>query len=190
MRHPWSYEVTLSGIALSGIALFGMIVSFALGVVAYGVWNVEGVTSRTVYAKQNTDMAGIEKLHQLDQRVTLLNDPQALQQEWANDAVRLEPDGPADVGKAAIYAADMRFMKENPGYAIVSYKPDIRDVQVLDDWAYEWGYFDAGVREGRGKPVTPVQGKLLRVLHRESGGDWKFARVMVTFNAPGDDKRS
>jgi len=27
-----------------------------------------------------------------------------------------------------------------------------------------------------------MHGKLLRVLHRESSGDWKFARVMVTWN--------
>jgi ketosteroid isomerase-like protein len=185
MRKSW-----LSGAALSGIALSAVIVSFALGVVAERVLNGEGAFLQTVYAQHNGDLAGIDKLHQLDQRVTLLNDPKALPEEWTNDAVRLEPDGPADVGKAAIYAADLRFVKENPGYAIVSYKPDIRDVQVAADWAYEWGYFDAGVREATGKPVTLVQGKLLRVLHRESNGDWKFARVMVTFNVPSDDKHS
>jgi ketosteroid isomerase-like protein len=180
MRRPWLY----------GIAFSAVTVSFALGMVAERALNGEDAFLHTVYTKQNNNMAGIEKLHQLDQGVTLLNDPKALRQEWADDAVRLEPDGPADVGKDAIYATDLRFMKENPGYAIVSYKPDIRDVQVLDDWAYEWGYFDAGFREGTGKPVTLVQGKLLRVLHRESGGDWKFARVMVTFNAPSNDKHS
>lgn len=162
--------------------------SFALGIIAGRVWNAEGVPSRIVFAKNNNDTAGVEKLHQLDQRVTLLNDPKALQEEWADDAVRIEPDEPVDVGKAAIYAADVRFMKEAPGSAIVSYKPDIRDVQVLADWAFEWGYFGAGFREAPGKPVTQTQGKLLRVLHRESNGDWKFARVMVTFNTPDNDK--
>jgi ketosteroid isomerase-like protein len=174
MRKPW---------------LYGVIVSFALGSLAGRVMNALGASAPIVLvAKQNNDMAGIEKLHQLDQRVTLLNDPKALQEEWTNGAVRLEPDGPADVGKAAIYAADVRFMKEGHGSAIVRYKPDIRDVQVSDDWAFEWGYFDAGFREATAKPVTQVQGKLLRVLHRESNGDWKFARMMVTFNAPSDDK--
>lgn len=125
--------------------------SFALGILAGRVLNAEGASSHIVFAaKQNNDMAGIEKLHQLDQRVTLLNDPKALQEEWTNDAVRLEPDGPADVGKAAIYAADVRFMNEGPGSAIVSYKPDIRDVQVSGDWAFEWGYFAAGCRSETG----------------------------------------
>jgi ketosteroid isomerase-like protein len=173
MRKPW---------------LYGVIVSFGLGILAGRGLIAEGASAHIVSVKQNNDRAGIEKLHHLDQRVTLLNDPKALQEEWANDAVRLEPDGLADVGKAAIYAADVRFMKEGHGSAIVSYKPDIRDVQVSDDWAFEWGYFDAGFREATAKPVTQVQGKLLRVLHRESNGDWKFARVMVTFNAPSDDK--
>lgn len=137
---------------------------------------------QVVPAAQGADLAGIEKLHQLDQQVTLLNDPKALQEEWTNDAVRLEPDSPVDVGKAAIYASDVRSMTEAPGSAIIGYKPDIRDVRVVNDWAFEWGVFEAGFRESASKPVETMHGKLLRVLHRESSGDWKFARVMVTWN--------
>ena len=40
-------------------------------------------------------LAGIEKLHKLDERVTLTNDPKALQEVWTNDAVRLG-DGAID----------------------------------------------------------------------------------------------
>jgi ketosteroid isomerase-like protein len=133
-------------------------------------------------ANQNVALAGIEKLHRLDERVTLLNDPKALQQEWTDDAVRLEPDGPVDVGKAAIYAADVRSFAEAPGSEIVSYRPDIRDVRVVDDWAFEWGLFDAGFREAANKPIEEVHGKLLRVLHREHDGEWKFSRVMVVWS--------
>ena len=57
--------------------------SFALGSLAGRVMNALGASAPIVLvAKQNNDMAGIEKLHQLDQRVTLLNDPKALQEEW------------------------------------------------------------------------------------------------------------
>jgi ketosteroid isomerase-like protein len=135
-----------------------------------------------VHAQQNPDLAGIEKLHRLDEQLTLLNDPKALQEEWADDAVRLEAGSPVDVGKSAIYASDARFMAQTPGYAIVSYKPDIRDVRVDHDWAFEWGLFDVGFRESANEPVKTVHGKLLRVLHREHNGDWKFARIMVVEN--------
>lgn len=125
--------------------------------------------------------AGIEALHKLDVRVTLLNDPKALQQEWSDNAVRLLQDAPVDIGKNAIYASDIRSMAEQPGSAVVSYSPDIKDIRVNGDWAFEWGYFDAGFREGKDKPVSSARGKLLRVLHRESG-QWKFFRVMVMWN--------
>lgn len=140
------------------------------------------VSSDVSSTASDADLAGIERLHKLDERVSLLNDPKALQTEWTEDAVRLEPDGPPDVGKAAIYATDVHSFRDSPGFAVVSYKPDIREVKVTGDWAFEWGLFSAGFRESRAKPIEEVHGKLLRVLHRENNGEWKFQRVMVLMN--------
>ncbi|MGA2101161.1 MAG: DUF4440 domain-containing protein [Candidatus Sulfotelmatobacter sp.] len=156
--------------------------ALVLGVGVDRAFNRQGSSSSTTTTGQ-TDLAGIERLHQLDERVTLLSDPSALQSEWTNDAVRLQSDGPVDVGKAAIYATDKHSFADSPGFAVVSYKPDIRDVQVAGDWAFEWGLFDAGYRASAGRPVEEVHGKLLRILHRENSGDWKFARVMVVLNS-------
>lgn len=133
--------------------------------------------------EQDAALTGIEKLHQLDRRVTLLNDPKALQQLWTDDAVRLAPDSPADVGKQAIYATDVRTWADAAEFAVISYKSDIRDVRVVNDWAFEWGLFDAGFRSASSKPVVSVHGKALRILHRESSGDWKFSRIMVALNS-------
>jgi ketosteroid isomerase-like protein len=140
------------------------------------------MSSSVTPAKEQTDSAGIERLHRLDERITLLSDPQALQAEWTNDAVRLNSAAPVDIGKAAIYATDKRSFADAPGFWLVSYKPDIRDVQIVGEWAFEWGLFSAGYRTSAGSPVAEVQGELLRVLHRESGGEWKFARVMISSN--------
>lgn len=112
-------------------------------------------------------------------RVTLLNDPKALQQPWTDDAVRLVPDSPADVGKQGIYATDVRTWADAPEFAVVSYKPDIRDVRVVNNWAFECGLFDVGLRPSS----SIVQGKALRILHRESSGDWKFSRIMIALNS-------
>lgn len=134
----------------------------------------------------NAGLSGIEELHKLDVRVTLMNNAKALQQEWADGAVRILQDGPVDVGKQAIYASDVRSIAQ-PGEAIVSYKPDIRDIQVAGDWAFEWGYFDAGLREGKGGLISSMHGKMLRVLRRENG-QWKFFRIMVMWNVDGSAK--
>lgn len=112
-------------------------------------------------------------------RVTLLNDPKAPQQPWTDDAVQLVPDSPADVGKQAIYATDVRTWADAPEFAVVSYKPDIRDVRVVNNWLSNadcsmWDYV---------RPRASVQGKALRILHRESSGDWKFSRIMIALNS-------
>src|SRR5215472_7748309 len=118
-------------------------------------------------------LAGIEKLHKLDERVTILNDMKADMEVFTNDAVLIQ-NGALDVGKQAIYASAVRSRVDAPGYNITSYKTDIRDVHVVDDWAFEWGLVNASARPSPDKPVAPIHGKSLRIMHRESNGDWKF----------------
>ena len=100
--------------------------------------------SPTLSLDRDSALAGIEKLHQLDERVTILNDMKALQEVWTNDAVLIQNGAPVDVGKQAIYESGVRSRADAPGYTITSYKPDIRDVRVVDDWAFEWGLFECG----------------------------------------------
>jgi len=52
--------------------------------------------------KKAQDMAGVEKLRQQDIAATLSRDPVALTDLWTDDAVRLSPGQPAEVGKQAI----------------------------------------------------------------------------------------
>src|SRR5438874_5016683 len=59
------------------------------------------MTEKTVDA-QAQDNAGIEKFHQRDIAATLSRDPVALTDLWTDDAVRLGPGRPAEVGKRAI----------------------------------------------------------------------------------------
>jgi ketosteroid isomerase-like protein len=54
---------------------------------------------------------------------------------------------------------------------------EIQDLQIAGDWAFEWAYFSYKENTAEGK-VSTGQGKVLRVLHRQVDGSWKFARVM------------
>lgn len=168
--------------------LYAFAAPLLVGVVAAGS-AFAAMPRSSVVAHRGNDaaaMAGIEKLHQLDQKVTLLNSPKALQEEWAKDAIRLEPGSPPDIGKAAIYASDVRSFVQAPGAAIVSYQPMIRNVQVVGDWAFEWGLFTVGYRSGANTAIATLHGEFLRVLHKEDDGKWRFARVMAAV----DSKRS
>lgn len=109
----------------------------------------------------------------------------ALANLFTHDAVLLEPGSPAVIGKKAILAESEKERAENPGFLELSYRPDIKNIQIADGWAFEWGYFDASYSESPGGEVKQFRGKGLRVLKREPGGSWKFARVM--WNVAGGD---
>ena len=84
---------------------------------------------------------------------------------------------PAEVGKVQIYTDDERWQHDPKRPRSLSYKPDVKDIQLAGDWAFEWGYFTAAAQDVTGKTVS-MRGKQLRVMKRQSDGSWKFARVM------------
>jgi ketosteroid isomerase-like protein len=124
------------------------------------------------------EMAGIEKLHQLDIAATLSGDPKALADLWTDDAVRLEPGGNAEIGKQIIRAKDEKDKAAHPEAGILSYVPEIKDLKIADRWAFEWGYFTGSYRDSPNGPTKNFRGKVLRVLQKQSDGSWKFSRVM------------
>ena len=122
--------------------------------------------------------AGIEKLHKDDITATIARDAEALTALWDDDGVLLQPGIPAIVGKSAFRDFIKQALAKSPSVKVVKYVPDIRDVQVAGDVAYEWGYFDAAQQSSEQQPAESVRAKLLRVMKRERDGSWKFARVM------------
>ena len=79
------------------------------------------------------EAAAIEKLHQHDIAATVSRDPVALTQLWTDDAIRLGPGQPADIGKQAIRESDERRWALQ-GVKVLSYVPDVQDVTMLDGW--------------------------------------------------------
>jgi len=133
---------------------------------------------RAASASTSADLQGIERLHKRDIDATLAHDPKALADLFTEDAVLLEPGSAAVVGKPAILAENQKDQAEHPSAKVVSYKPDIKDLQVVDGWAFEWDYFDASYKESEKAEVKRFRAKALRILRRQPDGSWKFARVM------------
>jgi len=122
--------------------------------------------------------AGIEKLHQDDIAATIGRDADALTALWADDAVLLQPGTPPIIGKAAFHDFMTQALAKSPSVKVVKYVPDIRDVQVAGNVAYEWGYFDASHKSSEQQAAQSLHAELLRVMKRQSDGSWKFTRVM------------
>ncbi len=130
------------------------------------------------------DRRAIERLHEQDIAATLTDDADQLAKLWVEEAVRLQPGSPAEIGKATIYANDKRWQANLHGGRTLSYKPEVKDLQIVNDWAFEWGTFEVRFRESEHGNEKTLKGKMLRVLKKQSDGSWKFARVMALIDAP------
>ena len=64
--------------------IWSVIAAFVLGVGVGRVLSYRASSSVTT-ANGQTDLAGIERLHKLDERVTVLSDAKALQDEWRKE---------------------------------------------------------------------------------------------------------
>ena len=128
---------------------------------------------------RDADLAAIEKVHQQDIAATLSRDAVALTDLWTDDAVRLGPGPPAQVGKQAIRKANERW-SARPGVKVLSYVPEIKDLTILDGWAVEWRHFTGSFVESPGGEPTQVRGTVLMVLKKLPDGSWKCFRGMGT----------
>jgi ketosteroid isomerase-like protein len=140
-------------------------------------------------AGRQADLAGIEKFHQRDIAATLSRDPVALTNLWTDDAVRLGPGRPAEVGKKAIRESNERWSAV-PGVKVLSYVPETKDLTILKGWAVEWGYITGSYVESPGGEVKQIRGTRLMVLKKMPDGSWKCFRGMggPTFTAPLAEK--
>jgi uncharacterized protein (TIGR02246 family) len=128
----------------------------------------------------NASAAGIEKLHQADVAATLARDVEALTALWDADAVLLQPGQPAVVGKSAFRELIKQSFAESPSGKVLKYVPEIRDVQIAGDVAYEWGYFDSTFRPSDQEQPVSFRAKFVRVLKQQADGSWRFTRIIWT----------
>ena len=148
----------------------------AASVLRIGLYLMLCVRLAPAQSSETAAMAGIEAAHHRDIAATLTQDPAQLDL-WTDDGVLLgEGDAPI-VGKAAIQSQMKQAFATHPKLKVLKYVPDIKDVQIAGDIAYEWGFFDATSQEGDAQPVS-FRARYMRVLRRQSDGSWKFARVL------------
>jgi ketosteroid isomerase-like protein len=91
---------------------------------------------------------------------------------WTDDAVRFVPDTPADVGKQAIRETNQR-STARPGFKVLSFVPETKDLTIWDGGAVEWRYFTASYVASPGGEPKQVRGTVLAVLKKLPDGSWK-----------------
>src|SRR5260370_35618296 len=114
------------------------------------------------------DLAAIEKLHKADVEATLTQDPGALTVLWSDDGVNLGFPQPV-VGIKAMGEAYAKFRAEHPDFKVLKYATDIKEVQIVDGSAIEWGYTEATYKmSSKDNPVNFPRTQSMRVLKRQS----------------------
>jgi len=154
----------------------------ACALVALTVFVFEGTGQRKTADTHAQDMAEIEKLHRQDIAATLSRDTAALTDLWTDDAVRLGPGVPADIGKEAIRATNERQKAATPELRVLSYVPETKELRIADGWAFEWRQFTASYVGSPGGEVKRTGGTVFMVLKKLPDGSWKAARAMGVSN--------
>jgi ketosteroid isomerase-like protein len=94
-----------------------------------------------------------------------------------DDAIRLGPGQPAEVGKQAIRESNERW-SARPGLKVLTFVPETKDLTIWAGWAVEWGYFTGSFAESPGGEPKQIRGARLWVLKKLPDGSWKCFRGM------------
>ena len=122
------------------------------------------------------DLRAIDAVNRRDVQFALANDAALMMSQWTDDVVLLQPGAPIMRGRAAI--AEAFRSAESP--EILDYVLDVQEVKVLGDYAFQWGTYRYRIRPRKGGDTVSTNGKIMRILQRQSDGAWKIHRGMTT----------
>jgi ketosteroid isomerase-like protein len=135
-------------------------------------------SAESVTGGSAADRAAIEKLRQQDIAATFSRDPVALTAYYTDDAVRLGPVPPAEVGKQVIFESNQR-LTANKDFKVLSYVPEYKELIFLDGgWAVEWRPFTGSFITSPGGAPVHARGMVLIVYKKLPDGSWKCFRGM------------
>ena len=139
---------------------------------------VEGpaASAESVTGGSAADRAAIEKLRQQDVAATFSRDPVALTAYYTDDAVRLGPVPPAEVGKQVIFESNQR-LTASKDFKVLSYIPEYKELIFLEGgWAVEWRPFTGSFITSPGGAPVHARGMVLIVYKKLPDGSWNCFR--------------
>ncbi len=120
-------------------------------------------------------LAEIRAFHEKDRQAAMAKDLEILRSLWTEDCVLLSPESPPIIGSQAVWEFIHAQYQLMENVDILQYDQDFQEIQVIDDWAFEWGLFKGSVRLADDS-IVETHSKLFRVLKRQPDSSWKCAR--------------
>jgi uncharacterized protein (TIGR02246 family) len=131
----------------------------------------------TTWSQTNSDRAEIEAFNQKYTAAHLKMDNSTVLGMWAEDGVSLLPEMAPLMGKKTIGKFFDDAVAQISGYHMEKIAIDFKEIQVIGDWAYEWGQ-EHQVLQATGRPTIEGRGNILLILHRNAEGEWKIKQEM------------
>ncbi|HJU74510.1 MAG TPA: nuclear transport factor 2 family protein [Gemmatimonadaceae bacterium] len=123
-----------------------------------------------------TDFDRIDELHQTDMRASQERDYLTLRSLLSDDFVMLPPGGELIRGRAAVDASFAKMGSVELPTDVLEYRFDWKEVRVLGDYAFEWGYIRGAERDRKTGEVSTSMHHVMRILQRQADGRWKVHR--------------
>lgn len=128
------------------------------------------------------DLERIEELHATDMRASREQDFHTLRRLMSDDAVVLPPGGVMVRGREGLDRSFAQMAKTPPATDVLEYRFDWKEVKVLDDFAFEWGYIRGRERDKTTGVETSETYQVMRILQKQADGAWKVHRTI--WNTP------
>jgi len=130
----------------------------------------------------NRDIAlqSIEELHKKDKNASLNGDLETLLSLFTEDGIAIPVSGEIVQGKDALrrmLGQNQKLLKE---YRLVEYNQNFKEVRILGEYAYEWGYYSGKYVSKKDNQEVTGSGKLMRILKLEKNGNWRVSRSIWT----------
>ena len=135
------------------------------------------------------DLEAIEKLHQKDMTASKTGDFETLRSIMSDDAVVMPPGGKWIRGKEEL-DTNYRDMKDAISqFEVLDYMFDFEEVKILGNYAFEWGTIRGSMRPKGGGEIEYSTYKLMRILKKQSNGEWKVHRTIWNQNPNESSKQ-
>ena len=122
------------------------------------------------------DLKAIEELHRKDQTASLNRDTETLISLFAEDGILIQADGRIIQGHKQLKEMLVEGEKQFEEYEILEYVHEFAEINVMGEYAYEWGSYYGKYRSRLDNSELSGSGKLMRILKRQADNSWKIHR--------------
>jgi uncharacterized protein (TIGR02246 family) len=130
------------------------------------------------------DRKAIADLQRRDIEANMALDTEKLLALRTDDVVYLVPGRAPLVGQDALrkYLGEIRGQLAD--WDMLAYEENWLEVQVVGDFAYQWGTVNIRARQEGEKRESEALRNVMQVLRRQPDGDWKISRAVWNIQSP------